>query len=402
MPVAASDLDAYNRYLTFVGLDVPSLASGASGTISMAWRVDSPPPFDDLTPLITLEDARGSLIFRGDAYMAGTASWRPGETLIQRLAVSIPPATPSGEYVLRAAWIERSTDSYVSYRGEDGSQGAVWAEIGTLEVTRPTTSPDIATLPIVTRYDAEIAPGVVLLGWDAPPASLRPGETLPLTVYWQAVGAAREPFTLHAALRDQHGETLLWTGQPIDDRYPADQWAAGEVLADRVRWTIPREQPAGEYVLLLSTGENQVEIGTITIAGVARIFEPPEVAQRVDASFGGQVSLYGVTVEQGSDSLSVRLVWQALEALPRDYKVFVHLVDANGVILAQRDAMPQADAYPTRLWLPGEFVLDTYELPLLQGAVALRIGLYAPEDGTRLSIISGAGSGTSDFVEITI
>lgn len=402
LPIPASALEARNRYLTFVGLDAPQLVSGAAGTISMAWRIDAPPPFDDLTPLITLEDLHGSLIFRGDAYMAGTASWRAGETLIQRLTVDVPPATPPGEYILRAAWIERSTDSYVSYLGDDGSQGVVWAEIGTLEVTRPAAFPIPATLPIGTRFDAEAAPGVLLLGWDTLPVSVRPGETLPLALYWQATGAQREPFTLHAALRNTQGDTVLWAGKPVDDRYPADQWADGEVLADRVRWTIPREQPAGDYLLVLSTAEREVELGALSITGVARIFEPPEVAQQVGADFGGQVALYGVTIEQGGDTLSLRLVWQALEALPRDYKVFVHLVDANGVILAQRDAMPQADTYPTRLWLPSEFVPDTYQLPLPEGAVALRIGLYAPEDGTRLSVIDRDGNSIGDFVEIVL
>ena len=402
LPVAESDFDARNRYLTFVGLDAPPLASGAAGTVSMAWRIDAPPPFDDLTPLITLEDSHGSLIFRGDAYMAGTASWRAGETLIQRLTINVPPATPPGEYILRAAWIERSSDSYVSYLGDDGSQGAVWAEIGMLEVTRPTAFSNPAALAMGTRYDAEVAPGVVLLGWDTLPESLRPGETLPLTLYWQATGAQREPFTLRATLRNAQGDTVLWAGEPIDDRYPADGWMEGEVLADRIRWSIPREQPAGDYQLVLSIGEREVQLGALTITGVARIFEPPEVAQQVGADFGGQVALYGVTTEHGSDTLSVRLVWQALEAPPRDYKVFVHLVDANGVILAQRDAMPQADTYPTRLWLPSEFVPDTYYLPLLEGAVSLRIGLYAPEDGTRLSVIDRDGNSIGDFVEIVL
>jgi hypothetical protein len=47
-------------------------------------------------------------------------------------------------------------------------------------------------------------------------------------------------------------------------------------------------------------------------------------------------------------------------------------------------------------------VPDAYELPLLEGAVALRIGLYAPDDGTRLSVIDSDGNSIGDYVEIVL
>ncbi|MEP7291566.1 MAG: hypothetical protein ABI835_07265, partial [Chloroflexota bacterium] len=402
LPVSASPLSAHNRYLSFAGLDAPALESGTSGSISMAWRVDQPPPFGDLTPLLTLEDAHGSLISRSEAYMAGTNDWRAGETLIQRVSVTIPPATPPGSYILRIAWIERSDDSYASYLDASGGQGAVWAQIGTLAVTRPAVFPDPSVLPIAVRQEVEIAPGVRLLGWSAPPESLRPGETLPITLYWQALAPARPPFMLHALLRSAQGDTLLWAGQPVDDRYSAEQWAQGEVLADPLRWTIPRELPAGAYTLLLESGGNSVTMGVLDIAGVARLFNPPAVDQRLDTNFGDQVLLYGAQIERTDNRLSVQLVWQALDAPNRDYKVFVHAVDASGVILAQDDAMPQANTYPTRLWLPGEFVPDSYQLPQVEGVVALRIGLYDPDDGARLSVLAANGTIVGDYIEIRL
>ncbi|MFN8451072.1 MAG: hypothetical protein U0521_21460 [Anaerolineae bacterium] len=83
----------------------------------MAWRIDAPPPFADFTPLIQLEDRHGSAIYRGDVYMAGTDEWRAGDTLIQRMTVAIPPATPPGEYRVRIAWVGRASDQYIPYRG---------------------------------------------------------------------------------------------------------------------------------------------------------------------------------------------------------------------------------------------------------------------------------------------
>ena len=401
LPVDAAAVTARSRYLTFVGLDSAPIPAGSSGTITMAWRIDVPPPDSDFTPLLMLEDAQGSLIFRGDAYMAGTDEWRAGETLIQRMAVQIPPATPPGEYTLKIAWVGRASNTYAPYFNESGGLGAVWSPIGTLTVKRPTSFPDPAALSIAVRQPSEIAPGVTLLGWNNPPTSLRPGETLPLTLYLQASGTTRFAFTLSGLLHNGQSDTTLWTGQPIDDRYPADQWAAGEVLADRERWTIPRDQAAGDYNLEITVDGKSVEIALITVAGVPRLLEAPPVEHVIKANLGNKVQLYGYTIQTIEGKMSLEIVWKALDNIPIDYKVFVHLVDRDSVILAQRDAMPQSNLYPTSLWIPGEYVVDRYELPVLDGGTALHIGLYSPDDGTRLPIYDEQQKATGDYVLVS-
>ena len=406
LPVSASGLIAHNAYLTFEGADTPSMAAGSSGTITMAWRIDTPPPSADFTPLLMLEDQQKNLIFRGDAYMAGTDEWRAGETLIQRMAVQIPAATPPGDYVLKIAWVGRASNSYAPYFNENGDLGAVWAQIGLLTVTRPASFPDPAAIPMDVRQPTEIAPGVTLLGWDVPSASLRPGETLPLTLYWQAReqargGATRPALSLSALLHGNQGDTALWTGQPIANRYPADQWQTGEILADRQRWTIPRDQAAGDYRLEIAAEGKRVELAKITIAGVARLLDAPPVEHILNANLGNKIAVYGYTIQSNRDQMSLEIVWKALDNIPTDYKVFVHLVDHNGAILAQRDAMPQSNGYPTSLWLPGEFVVDTYELPAVDTGYALQFGLYSPDNGARLPIIDAEQKVTGDSVQIT-
>ena len=96
---------------------------------------------------------------------------------------------------------------------------------------------------------------------------------------------------------------------------------------------------------------------------------------------------------------SVPLVWRAETETPTDYRVFVHLVDATGAIVAQSDAAPAEWTRLTTGWLPGEYVLDTHTLTLPatlpQGPLSLRVGLYDPDTGQRLS------SGAADFAAIT-
>ncbi len=88
--------------------------------------------------------------------------------------------------------------------------------------------------------------------------------------------------------------------------------------------------------------------------------------------------------------LHVNLGWRALERMPTDYTVFIHLLDSAGNILAQADLPPGGQENPTTRWLPDETVLTTAQLTLPPGAreqaQALRIGLYEPVSGRQLAI----------------
>ena len=59
--------------------------------------------------------------------------------------------------------------------------------------------------------------------------------------------------------------------------------------------------------------------------------------------------------------------------------------------------MPQDNAYPTSLWLPGEFVADTYSLPALPDVERVRVGLYNPQTGVRLALNEGGS-----FIEFPV
>jgi hypothetical protein len=79
--------------------------------------------------------------------------------------------------------------------------------------------------------------------------------------------------------------------------------------------------------------------------------------------------------------------------MPESYKVFMHLLDANGVPRAQADVLPQNGARPTWSWLPGEIIADeiVLNLPadLPAGQYRLTTGLYHELSGERLTLPDG-------------
>ena len=390
-----------NPYLTLVGLQTTSVEAGGEGSIVMDWRIDAPLPMTDFTPILSLEDGSGTQLFRVHQVITGTDEWHVGEVLMDRLNVEVPIGTPPGEYRLRLAWVTRSGNEYASFLNEDGTLAGVWADIGRLTVTRPPQFPDASALPIAHRQAVDVSAGVRLLGWNEVPTSVRPGERLPVTLYWQGTPVASDRMSpsLSLILQDVDGqESVLWVGTATEERYPVSEWTDGELVTDHLYVPINREHAGGRYTLLLQTGSNTVLLGTLEISGAARVFDPPQMQHEVNAQFGDRLWLRGYTLEIDEDQMRLELVWYAQESVGEDYKVFVHVVDEQGIIIEQRDAMPRENTYPTSLWTAGEYVTDLYVLPAVAEVFLLRVGLYLPETGMRLPVQTGAGG---DFLLIS-
>ncbi len=83
----------------------------------------------------------------------------------------------------------------------------------------------------------------------------------------------------------------------------------------------------------------------------------------------------------------INLYWRVLKATGIDYVLFVHVVDAAGNRVAQRDLPLRVDEYPSSRWQTAELVIDRADLPLPAlppGTYQVLIGLYDPADGARL------------------
>lgn len=96
-------------------------------------------------------------------------------------------------------------------------------------------------------------------------------------------------------------------------------------------------------------------------------------------------------------AICIELAWSTRAQLEHDYTVFVHLIDAQGQLVAQNDLAP---AVGTTGWAVGEVVQTRHGLVLPAGTSAgqltVAVGLYDPATGERLNTTTG-----SDAVRIT-
>ncbi|MCA1552919.1 MAG: hypothetical protein LC737_00925, partial [Chloroflexi bacterium] len=112
----------------------------------------------------------------------------------------------------------------------------------------------------------------------------------------------------------------------------------------------------------------------------------------VGVSWRGGIRLAGYATAfqavTAGDVWPLTLVWRNEQPIGKRYKVFVHLLDPRGFVLAQRDAEPVGGSRPTTTWQLGETILDSYGLSVPFGTppreYTVEVGLYDLETGERL------------------
>lgn len=125
-------------------------------------------------------------------------------------------------------------------------------------------------------------------------------------------------------------------------------------------------------------------------------------------TFPPEMRLLGYDVDRSSvkpnESIRLTLYWQSLVEMDRDWSVFVHVVDENEIVIAQRDTYPGLGLMPTRKWSVGRTLADTYVIALPATTYApskarIEIGLYDYATGERL-LVNGQEALTLSSLEI--
>jgi hypothetical protein len=132
-----------------------------------------------------------------------------------------------------------------------------------------------------------------------------------------------------------------------------------------------------------------------------------EASRAVEADFGGQITLLRHSalpqIIEAGEILPVSLVWEAGEAVTENYKVFLHLVDTTGQVVAQQDSEPVGGWRPTTDWRAGELIEDHHGVATTPSTVAgeyeLVVGLYDAE-GQRLLVMDQEGQVVGDRVSL--
>jgi uncharacterized membrane protein len=406
---------------------------GGALDLALVWQVGQAPPADAVL-FAGLFDHEGSRWAQVDERPSGTLypsdAWQLGSLVRTPLRVRIPPGTPPGSYAVEVGW----------YRFQEGQP--VWLPwdsgerlvLGQVKVVPPAAGWAALPLPAMA-YPAgvKVGDGLRLLGFDAPRLEGRPGDELPLVLYWQAEVDEPQPSPLVLQLVEDGGlvvaeqvgpPLVLPPGRAAGDRVAYAGLEAGQVVRDGHSLSLPAGLQPGVYNLLLGRRGPDgswlpVQRGPVPLGQtypLATIHVPereldlvaPMPARLAGVRFGEGIRLLGFDRQSTAPGISpaaldLTLNWQALAPMAARLKVFVHLVGEGG----PADLRAQADIYPhvaTNAWVPGEYLEDRVHLDLPAGLppgnYRLLLGFYDEGSGTRLPVYGADGEPLGDSYEL--
>jgi len=181
-----------------------------------------------------------------------THQWPKGLVLKDRREIEVWPGTPPGSYQITVSVYDPASGRWLTPAGGGDMV------IGPVEVPRR-EPPPVEALDIEHPLSANLDGQVRLLGYNMS-GTFQPGTEVHLTLFWQALQAMNEDYTVFIHLVDPQGH--IW-GQkdnpPVDGFYPTTAWEASEMVRDQYDVPISPEAPPGRYSIV--TGMYRVESG---------------------------------------------------------------------------------------------------------------------------------------------
>jgi 4-amino-4-deoxy-L-arabinose transferase-like glycosyltransferase len=207
---------------------------------------------------------------------------------------------------------------------------------------------------------------------------------------------------------------LHFKGQTMPLRWL--EWNRVWTLADYVLFHVSQVQrlyPDEETVAFFQAREPEyvARINGIDYAWVYKTplllsGQAPALSRSLQANLGDQLLLLGYdlssTTLSPGDDLYLTFHWQTLKSIEREYNTFIYLQDDTGRLWLE-EVQPFDGFYPTRLWPPGEVLLDRHHLTLPSnlspGHYRLAVGMREPSSGETLAV-EGEDSVVVETLEI--
>ena len=274
------------------------------------------------------------------------------------------------------------------------------------------------------RLPVDDAPNEVRLhGYTISRDELNAGDTIFVTLYWQALQQTSEDYEIFLQIQDDNGRVVGSTHDfPYNGMYRSRIWQKDEIVSTYHWLKLSEDLPVGRYTLraglfrmlhnepLYVEGLSANANHDAVVAPDLRVKAPlPETTIALfdnSLQFGDYLQLAGLDIRKNnqqlefgetwdlipSDELRFSFEWHVLQRPDRDYSLFLHITPTNSPTpIAQAD-MPLGQAsYPTGGWRTGDQQQDTVTLDL-PADIALDeydvwVGIYYYADNSRLNPI---------------
>ena len=196
---------------------------------------------EDYSLTVAMVDEKGKVVgeerFSPLVRAYPTSRWVAGEVWRGQYDFTVPIEARPGQARLQIGLVAESG------RPLDGRVTLTSLEIEPTE--RVFTAPE-------TQYPsgANFGDLVTLVGADLDTATVEPGGTLHLTLYWQARTGMEKSYTVFTHLLD--ADSRVWAqhdGIPVSGARPTTGWVPGEIIRDEYQLAVDPRAPPGDYVI---------------------------------------------------------------------------------------------------------------------------------------------------------
>jgi len=416
--------------------------------VTLYWRAG--PHLDaDYRVSLRLLDSMGRVVAQMDKpaddfydYRYPMTHWPTGQTIRDRYQLDLETGTPPGTYTLEVRVYGDAGDLPLS----DGSGPA--ARPGIVTVAPPVYALARTQVQPIHLLDQAVTPNLHLLGYDVEPQEGLPGQPVFVTLYWQAQLTPPTDVLVSLGVVSVSGEVLMATAfsHPCGGAYPTSRWRPGEVVRDMYRLDLPPDLPNRSYVLVVRTSdrgnEQMITLGPLAVLFRAHRFDAPAIDHPLSLRLGDSVELLGygilytgvrnlesVYIPTGTIRITtayiytgtvpvtvagfymlgppvihcqVALYWRCRAPMDASYMTFVHLLDSAGVVRGRDEGIPCDGSCPTYSWVPGEILVDRYDIILPAdappGQYHLVVGMYDARTGQRLPVTDAQGTSLGDQI----
>lgn len=217
-------------------------------------------------------DSAGTIAAQRDRYpghgLLATERLQPGDAWSESVVIDVPDGvyTPD-ELTLHIGLYDRASGERMLSEG-----GASWFPLDT-RVTLLPLAPE-GDIPNA-RYD-DFAGLIALQGYEVSARRLQPGDSLTITLYWQALDTINRDYTVFVHVFDRETQAIYGASDayPVSGAAPTSTWTPGQQVVDAHEFVLSPETPPGAYL---------IEVGLYSMP-------EPGVFQRlpVMAPYGGQ------------------------------------------------------------------------------------------------------------------
>ncbi len=262
--------------------DLPQQAipSGDVLTLALTWSATTPPlpggaGGGDYRIRWRLLDVAGSVALEQIVALSpyAASNWRAGDSFDARYDLRLDPTLPAARYTLA-----------FNVLPPDGRP--IWPQDETLTTVEILPRDRLFELPSNIAHPLHLALGDVvhLRGFDLDHTQAAPGDTLPLTLYWQANGPTDLDYTIFVHLVGPDGHSYGQVDQfPGAGAAPTTSWASGQVIVDEINLPVAPDAPAGSYHIAIGLYD-ATSGGRLPITDASgyplpdnRAFLPPEI-----------------------------------------------------------------------------------------------------------------------------